>query len=64
MVLNNIGIDTENIRLTLKEETAMLLAADVGNTNITLGAYDSGLLSFTARAEKPEGEDLSGAYYG
>lgn len=27
----------------------MLLTVDIGNTNITLGAYDSGLLSFTAR---------------
>lgn len=27
----------------------MLFAIDVGNTNITLGAYDSGILSFTAR---------------
>lgn len=27
----------------------MLLTIDIGNTNITLGAYDSNLLSFTAR---------------
>ena len=27
----------------------MLFAIDIGNTNITLGAYDSGILSFTAR---------------
>lgn len=27
----------------------MLLTIDIGNTNITLGAYDSGVLTFTAR---------------
>ncbi len=27
----------------------MLLTIDIGNTNITLGAYDAGVLSFTAR---------------
>lgn len=27
----------------------MLFAIDIGNTNITLGAYNSGILSFTAR---------------
>ncbi len=27
----------------------MLLAVDIGNTNITLGAYDTGMLAFTAR---------------
>lgn len=27
----------------------MLFAIDIGNTNITLGAYDAGILSFTAR---------------
>ncbi len=27
----------------------MLLTIDIGNTNITLGAYDAGILSFTAR---------------
>ena len=27
----------------------MLLTIDIGNTNITLGAYDTGILSFTAR---------------
>ena len=27
----------------------MLLAVDIGNTNITLGAYDGGVLAFTAR---------------
>lgn len=27
----------------------MLLAVDIGNTNITLGAFDSGVLAFTAR---------------
>ena len=28
---------------------AMLLAIDIGNTNITLGTFDSGVLAFTAR---------------
>ncbi|MGI6279857.1 MAG: type III pantothenate kinase [Acutalibacteraceae bacterium] len=32
----------------------MLLAVDIGNTNITLGAYDSSLLSFTARIATDE----------
>ena len=27
----------------------MLLTIDIGNTNVTLGAYDAGILSFTAR---------------
>lgn len=29
----------------------MLLAIDIGNTNITIGAYDSNFLNFTARLE-------------
>ena len=27
----------------------MLLTIDIGNTNVTLGVYEAGLLSFTAR---------------
>ncbi len=33
----------------------MLLAIDIGNTNITLGTYDKDVLSFTARIETKKG---------
>lgn len=33
----------------------MLLAVDIGNTNITLGAYDSNVLKFTARLSTESG---------
>lgn len=33
----------------------MLLAIDIGNTNITLGAYDNDVLSFTARLATVQG---------
>ncbi len=34
----------------------MLLTIDIGNTNITLGTYDSGILSFTARLSTDHGK--------
>ncbi len=34
----------------------MLLTIDIGNTNVTLGAYDSNLLSFTARLSTDTGK--------
>lgn len=34
----------------------MLLAIDIGNTNITLGAYDSNILAFTARLATEQGK--------
>lgn len=33
----------------VRGDNLMLLAVDIGNTNITLGVYDDGFLSFTAR---------------
>lgn len=38
-----------NIGIILKRVIKILLAIDIGNTNITLGAFDGNVLSFTAR---------------
>ena len=34
----------------------MLLTIDIGNTNVTLGAYNSNILSFTARLSTDSGK--------